>query len=75
MVIYTPLLMEEVLKDQDKIKEFKEIDFQGKRLQVEMIEADQYRIVRILSSCPQDFLIPGLQPGTVLRNNLVDGLS
>ncbi|KUO52262.1 MAG: hypothetical protein APF76_04280 [Desulfitibacter sp. BRH_c19] len=73
MVLYTPLLVEEVLKDQDKIKELREIDYQGKRLQVEMLEEGQYRIVRIISSCPQDFLISELQPGTVLKNEIVNG--
>lgn len=75
MIIYTPLSMDEVLKDQDKIKQLKEIDYQGKRVQVEMLEEGLYRVVRIISSFPQDFLIPDLQPGTVLRTELVDGLS
>lgn len=71
MIIYTPLSVEEVLKDYDKIKDLKEINYQGKNLQVEMLENGQYRIARILSSNPQDFLNPELQPGTILRNEIL----
>ena len=71
MVLYTPMPIEEVLKDQDKIREFKEIDYQGRKIQVEMLENGQYRIARILSSSPQDFLDPQLQPGLVLRNEIM----
>jgi len=71
MVIYTPMLIEEVLKDYDKIKELKEINYQGKRLQVEMLESGQCRIVRILSSSPQDYLDPKLQPGLILQSEIV----
>ena len=72
MVIYTPMSIEEVLKDYDKVKEFKEINYQGKKLQVEMLESGQYRIVRILSSSPQDFLDPKLQPGLILQNEILE---
>ncbi|MBS3968811.1 MAG: YlzJ-like family protein [Clostridia bacterium] len=72
MVLYTPLLIEEVLKDYDKIKEFKEINYQGRKLQVEMLENGQYRIARILSSSPQDFLDPKLQPGIILQNEILE---
>ncbi|WP_028307301.1 YlzJ-like family protein [Desulfitibacter alkalitolerans] len=72
MVIYTPLLMEEVLRDYDKIKDLKEINYQGRRLQVEMLDNGQYRIARILSSSPQDFLDPKLQPGTILQNGVLE---
>ena len=70
MIIYTPMPIEEVLKDYDKVKEFKEIDYQGKKLQVETLENGQYKIARILSSSPQDYLDPKLQPGVILQRDV-----
>ncbi len=68
MIIYTPLLMEEVLKNQEHIKELKEIEYQGIKLQVEPSE-DKYKVVRIISTDPEHFINPEIQPGMILEAN------
>ena len=73
MVIYTPVPIEDVLKDYDKVKELKEINYQGRKLQVETLEDGRYKIVRIISSSPQDYLNPRLQPGLTLQNEILEG--
>lgn len=67
MVLYTPLLIEEVLKDQDKLKKLKEIDYNGVLVQVENVAEGQYKIVRIISSEAEVFLDPELQPGMIIE--------
>ncbi|MEW6623216.1 MAG: YlzJ-like family protein [Bacillota bacterium] len=67
MVLYTPLWMEEVLKDHDKLTKYKEINYKGIILQVEPSADGKYRVVRIISSNLEDYLNPNIQPGVVLE--------
>jgi len=64
--------IEDILKDYEQVKELKEINYQGKKLQVETLESGQYRIVRIISSNPQDYLNPKLQPGLILQREVLE---
>ncbi len=50
--------------------EYAEINYAGTMLITENISPGQYRIVRIMSTNPQDFLRPELQPGMVLSYNI-----
>lgn len=44
----------------------KELVYHGVPLLVESVETDQYKIVRILSTDPNDYLLEDLQPGSCL---------
>lgn len=68
MIIWTVLPEEMVLENtlRPEIPQYEEIDYCGTKLMVEKTSTLQCRIVRILSSDPQDYLRPEIQPGVVL---------
>ena len=71
MIIYTPLPLEWVLSGYESFKpEYRELDYQGGKLIVEMISPDQGQIVRLISSRPADYLAAENQPGTRLSFKL-----
>lgn len=67
MIIWTVFPEEMVLKNtlEEEVPQYEEIEYGGTKVMVEKISPSQYRIVRILSSNPQDYLRPELQPGAV----------
>lgn len=67
MILYTPLPLEQVLEGMDKKYNYKEIDVEGVKLLIEPIDIDQGKIVRVISSNPQDFLKPNLSPGSIIK--------
>lgn len=67
-IIYTPLPIEMVLDGIDKeYPQYKEIDYGGAKLLVEPSGGDKYRIIRLLSTNPMDYLRNELQPGTEIN--------
>ncbi|OEF98668.1 YlzJ-like family protein [Desulfuribacillus alkaliarsenatis] len=67
MIIYTPLPIESVLNQTD-IEEpnYTEMDYQGKKVIVESIDSYQAKIVRLISSNPNDFLNANYTPGKII---------
>ena len=55
-----------VLDGAEKMSSFEEIDYGGLKVMVERISPVECRIVRVLSTDPQDFLRSDIQPGQVL---------
>jgi hypothetical protein len=68
--LYTPLPAEQVLEGSDKNINMKEINYKGVMMQVEVINERDYKIMRIISSDPNDYLNPELQPGKIIKNFL-----
>ena len=67
MIIYTPLPIETVLNETDhKVPEYVELEYQGKMVIVEPIDNYQAKIVRLLSSNPNDYLHPNYMPGKII---------
>lgn len=66
MIIYTPLDLEQVLAGWDEKREFTELEYRGILLQVEFINARQFKIERILSGDGTAFLDSQFQPGTII---------
>lgn len=66
MLLWTVMPIELVLDGTEKLAAYEEIDYAGLRVQVERFGTDQCRIVRVMSTEPQDFLRSEVQPGTVL---------
>lgn len=63
MVIYTPIPADFLLSDQDKNRKFTEIPF-GEAIVVAEISGEGVcKVVRLISSDPEDYLNPQLQPG------------
>ncbi|MEW6661176.1 MAG: YlzJ-like family protein [Bacillota bacterium] len=68
MILYTPL-PEEVINCNPESTElqFKELGFCGGRLIVQPIGPATFKISRIISTDPQIYLDPRLQPGVVIN--------
>jgi hypothetical protein len=66
-VIYTILPLETVVEGMEKVKPYLEIEVQGVKMQVEQQDSSIYKIVRLLSSDPFDYLKEELQPGALLQ--------
>ncbi|HHY71057.1 MAG TPA: hypothetical protein GX519_05280 [Thermoanaerobacterales bacterium] len=66
MLLYTSMPLEIVLEGMDKKYEYKEINVDGVKLVVESVGINQSKIVRLLSSNPQDFLNPNFSPGKII---------
>lgn len=68
MILYTPLPLELVLDGIDKEgPQYQEIEVAGAKLMVEQTGIDQGRVVRLLSTNPQDYLQQQYQPGTEIK--------
>lgn len=66
MILYTPLPLELVLEGFDQPREYREIKIDGVTMVVEKINDHQSRIVRLISTNPNDFLSPKYQPGSII---------
>ncbi len=68
MIIYTPLPIESVLEGSESFSpEYKEIEIDGNKLLVEHHSFNEGKVVRLISSNPQEYLKPHLQPGAIIK--------
>jgi len=72
MVLYTPLLPDEIYPQEEEAHQL--ISYQGKSLYARKNEQGDLQIVQLLSTDPQDFLNASFAPGSVLRNESVQRL-
>lgn len=73
MLLYTAMPLELVLEGIDKTYDFKEVELGNIKLLVEPIDMNRGRIVRLLSTNPQDYLNPKYTPGTILEYKMNAG--
>ena len=66
MVIYTPVPLELLVSSTDKQK-FAEMQFGEAKLIIETAEDGSSKIHRVISTNPQDYLNPLLQPGSEVK--------
>lgn len=67
MIHYTPLSLETVFDGWDKPRSAPtEVVVEGVTMLVEPVNEKEAKIVRIISSNPQDFLNPSFQPGKTI---------
>lgn len=66
MVLYTSMPLEIVLDGIDKKYEYQEVQVNGIKLVIEPIGLNQGKIVRMISSNPQDFLNTNYSPGKII---------
>jgi hypothetical protein len=69
MILYTPMPLElvlEGLEDNATPLEFQEIEYKGITMLVSP-EKQMYRIQRVISTDPQDYINPDLQPGNLIK--------
>lgn len=67
MILYTVLPLELVLEGIDRERTFTDVEINGITMTVEQVSANEAVIVRIISTDPQHFLDPALQPGGRVR--------
>ena len=66
MTLWSILPTELVLENIDKAPVYEEIQCNNIKMLVEKIGPTQCKINRLLSTDPQDYLDPHIQPGTIL---------
>lgn len=64
MVIYTPIPVDQLLSSESHDRRFTEISYGEARLVAEISGEDVCRIVRIISSNPDHYMQPEMQPGS-----------
>lgn len=68
MILYTPLTHQEIFQGQvNYAPQLECISYKGKMLSAEKLPDGSYRVERVLSSDPMDFLSPDLFPGKILQ--------
>lgn len=68
MIIYTPWPMEEMMNSTaQQNPQYRELEMGGTKILVEQTASDRCRVVRIMSTNPQDYLKAELQPGAELQ--------
>jgi len=71
MLLYTPLPMEVVLEGLEKAREYHEVQINNITMILERISDSESKIVKLISTNPNDFLNPMLQPGRILATTLL----
>lgn len=66
MILYTVMPVEEVMQQSER-RQMVEIRVRGRIVQVEPVSPSEGRIMRVISSNPQDFMDDSLQPGGVIN--------
>jgi len=68
VILYTTMPLETVLQGlEDLHPSYLEMEVSGARVVIEETSLGQGRIVRLLSTDPQDYLNPALQPGMTIN--------
>jgi len=67
-VMYTTYPMELILEDKSKEHQFnfQDINYQGIDMQVEPLEWNKFRVIRLYSTDPAHYLDNNLQPGSII---------
>ncbi|HHX94245.1 MAG TPA: ribonuclease [Clostridia bacterium] len=63
MILYTPVPVDYLLSLSGKERNFKEIPYGDATIVAEVMEEGTYQVVRVISSNPDDYMNPELQPG------------
>ena len=69
--IVPPEIIFENKKDKENYK-IKEVQYQGEKLQVMQLENNRLKVQRIISTNPQAYMNPNIQPGTIIKLGFVD---
>ena len=68
MALWTIVPIEDIYF-QEYVPQYEEIDYDGTKVLMEKTEDGRYRVSRVLSSNPVDFLRSEIQPGCFLEMN------
>lgn len=65
-VLYTNVPREVILKEDEEKFNFQDIEYNGIQMQVEPLEWNKFRVVRLYSTDLTNYLNPNLQPGSII---------
>lgn len=71
MTLWTVMPLELVFGPQEPAVPYEEVEYGGTKLMVERLSPTEGKIVRVISSNPDDFLNPRYQPGTLLTYSII----
>ncbi|WP_425060923.1 hypothetical protein SCACP_16840 [Sporomusa carbonis] len=67
MILWTIVPEEAIFVNQNQsIAAYEEIEYSGQKVLVEKVSAKEFRVVRLLTTNPSDYLRNDLQPGTII---------
>jgi len=67
MILWTPLYLEQVLEGLNEVKpRYEEIEYLGRKIEVERLDGNRLRLIRLISSDPLDYLDNRFQPGQLI---------
>lgn len=69
MILYTPMQLELVLEGLEEMKhpEVREVTINGVQILIEDIGSGQGKVQKVLSTRPEDYLIPEFTPGAKIQ--------
>jgi len=68
MIIYTSMPLELVYEGYNEFNpKYEEIEHQGVKMMIEPFSPYKGRVVRLMSSNPQDYLNPSYSPGSIIH--------
>jgi len=67
MILWTVMPMEQVFDSKQNIPDFEEMEYLKIKVIVEKVAPNQYRIVRLITTDPMDYLKPEMQPGSIVN--------
>lgn len=70
MALWTVVPVETLLTDGQDSLNYREINHTGINLLIEDIAENKCKVIRILSTNPDDYLMDHLQPGTILNSSI-----
>lgn len=76
MILYSIIPVDIVFGNnnpQDEARFF-ETRYMGEMVQVQQMEDNSYKIMKLISTCPKSYLNPDLQPGRIISNIKTDGI-
>lgn len=73
MILYSIMPVDVVFRtyDNEYYKKIIEVDYMGETVQVLPVENNNYMINRLISTSPRAFLNSQLQPGTLIKGNMI----
>lgn len=67
-ILYTNIPREIIMKDSSREEQFnfQDIEYKGIQMQVEPLGWNKFRVVRLYSTNPNDYLTSTIQPGSII---------
>lgn len=68
MLLYTPIPIDLILQNDmgDDAFIFQEVEYNGIKMQVQSLQNNKFKIIRLLSTDPQDYMRVDIQPGEII---------